>query len=57
MIHDVVCLVQFPDTFVIGVFAADFAELHDVAAIYWKGVLKAVEIPVLEQRQIKAHMR
>lgn len=48
---------QFPDALMICVLAADLAQLHNVVAINREGILKAVEVPILEQGEVKAHMR
>jgi hypothetical protein len=54
---DVSGLVQLPNAFVVRILRANLADLHDVFPVNRKGILKPVEVPVLEEGYIKAHMR
>ena len=57
MVNNVACQVQLFYTFMVGVFRTDLAKLHHGIAVNREGVLEAIEIPVLKESHIKAHMR
>lgn len=48
MVDDVFAVVEFFYALVIGVLASNFAEVHYVGSVHRKGILKTIEVPVLE---------
>ena len=48
---------QFFDAFVIGIFRTDPGQLHNTFPVNGKWIAETIEIPILKQCHIKAHMR
>ena len=57
MVVNVFCFVQLFYAFVVCVFGTNFTLPHHVIPVNWKGILKSIEIPILEQSHIQAYMR
>jgi hypothetical protein len=48
--------VQLLNAFVVGVLTPNLAQLHNVFPVYRKGIMEAVEVPVVKQRHVKTYM-
>jgi hypothetical protein len=55
MVVDVFSIVQLFNGFVVGVFG-ELGEFKDVLPIYCEWILEAVEVPIVEQSEVKAHV-
>jgi hypothetical protein len=49
--------VQLTDAFVVSVLGSDLTKLHEVITVHREKVVKPVNIPVVEQCQVKTYMK